>query len=111
MSNDYRLPDQNTARRFSVHNLYLPDVIFQHATFLKALYMLIISYIALCLLFIVYLYTLSVRIEGKIIINVRIPCLIITVPTLYVFEVAYLYNLSECGELYSRILLAIYHAT
>ncbi|HFS0437529.1 TPA: hypothetical protein ACIVIT_004510, partial [Salmonella enterica subsp. enterica serovar Typhi] len=28
--------------------------------------MLIISYIALCLLFIVYLYTLSVRIEGKI---------------------------------------------
>ncbi|HFW5483940.1 TPA: hypothetical protein ACLGO9_000847, partial [Salmonella enterica] len=27
--------------------------------------MLIISYIALCLLFIVYLYTLSVRIEGK----------------------------------------------
>ncbi|HFW5037339.1 TPA: hypothetical protein ACIA70_005332, partial [Salmonella enterica subsp. enterica serovar Java] len=26
--------------------------------------MLIISYIALCLLFIVYLYTLSVRIEG-----------------------------------------------
>ncbi|HGA5418893.1 TPA: hypothetical protein ACISY3_001008, partial [Salmonella enterica subsp. enterica serovar Chester] len=27
--------------------------------------MLIISYIVLCLLFIVYLYTLSVRIEGK----------------------------------------------
>ncbi|MDJ3515406.1 O-antigen polymerase [Salmonella enterica] len=55
--------------------------------------MLIISYIALCLLFIVYLYTLSVRIEGKI-INVMVPYLIITVPTLYVFEGIFVY-LSE----------------
>ncbi|EAB2349861.1 oligosaccharide repeat unit polymerase, partial [Salmonella enterica subsp. enterica serovar Typhimurium] len=52
--------------------------------------MLIISYIALCLLFIVYLYTLSVRIEGKI-INVMVPYLIITVPTLYVFEGIFVY--------------------
>lgn len=55
--------------------------------------MLIISYIVLCLLFIVYLYTLSVRIEGKI-INVMVPYLIITVPTLYVFEGIFVY-LSE----------------
>ncbi|HED5895679.1 TPA: oligosaccharide repeat unit polymerase, partial [Salmonella enterica] len=52
--------------------------------------MLIISYIALCLLIIVYLYILSVRVEGKI-INVMVPYLIITVPTLYVFEGIFVY--------------------
>ncbi|EEI9466529.1 oligosaccharide repeat unit polymerase, partial [Salmonella enterica subsp. salamae] len=55
--------------------------------------MLIISYIALCLLVIIYLYILSVRVEGKI-INVMVPYLIITVPTLYVFEGIFVY-LSE----------------
>ncbi|VUC85547.1 O-antigen polymerase [Salmonella sp. NCTC 11881] len=68
--------------------------------------MLIISYIALCLLFIVYLYTLSVRIEGKI-INVMVPYLIITVPTLYVFEGIFVY-LSEVQKLYSGIFVFLY---
>lgn len=67
--------------------------------------MLIISYIALCLLFIVYLYTLSVRIEGKI-INVMVPYLIITVPTLYVFEGIFVYL--RGAELYSGIFVFLY---
>ncbi|EBO1867791.1 oligosaccharide repeat unit polymerase, partial [Salmonella enterica subsp. enterica serovar Schwarzengrund] len=47
--------------------------------------MIIISYITLCLLFVVFLYAISVKVEGKI-VNVMVPYLIITVPTLYIFE-------------------------
>lgn len=68
--------------------------------------MLIISYIVLCLLFIVYLYTLSVRIEGKI-INVMVPYLIITVPTLYVFEGIFVY-LSEVRKYTVEYLFFLY---
>lgn len=67
--------------------------------------MLIISYIVLCLLFIVYLYTLSVRIEGKI-INVMVPYLIITVPTLYGLKV-YLYTSQRCGSIQWNICFSI----
>ncbi|HFE8594425.1 TPA: O-antigen polymerase [Citrobacter freundii] len=52
--------------------------------------MIIISYITLCLLIVIYLYALSVKIEGKI-VNVMVPYLIITVPTLYVFEGVFVY--------------------
>ncbi|EEO2823787.1 oligosaccharide repeat unit polymerase, partial [Salmonella enterica] len=52
--------------------------------------MIIISYITLCLLFVVFLYAISVKVEGKI-VNVMVPYLIITVPTLYIFEGIFVY--------------------
>ncbi|MFI8059958.1 oligosaccharide repeat unit polymerase, partial [Citrobacter freundii] len=52
--------------------------------------MIIISYITLCLLIVISLYALSVKVEGKI-VNVMVPYLIITVPTLYVFEGVFVY--------------------
>ncbi|HHD7223730.1 TPA: oligosaccharide repeat unit polymerase, partial [Citrobacter freundii] len=58
--------------------------------------MLIISYITLCLIFVLFLYFKAVRIEGKV-INVMVPYLIITVPTLYVFEGIFVY-ISEIKE-------------
>lgn len=51
---------------------------------------IIIPFILLCIIYVLYLYHLAVIKEGKI-INVLVPYIIISLPTLYVFEIFYLY--------------------
>lgn len=52
--------------------------------------MIVISFIAICLFIIGLLYALTAKAEGKV-INIMVPYIIITVPTLYVFEGIFVY--------------------
>lgn len=56
--------------------------------------MIVISFIFICIMIVIAFYFLALRYEGKV-INVMVPYIIISLPTLYIFECFYLYLTGE----------------
>ncbi|MBS1204988.1 MAG: polymerase [Proteobacteria bacterium] len=52
--------------------------------------MIAISFILLCVLIVIALYFFTVKMEGKV-VNAMVPYIIISMPTLYIFECFYIY--------------------